>query len=69
VQVGSTAGPDHPGTLAPRNNLAGAYRAAGDLERANPLYEAALANSGRVLGPDHPMTKAILSNLDAARST
>ncbi|HZK05730.1 MAG TPA: tetratricopeptide repeat protein, partial [Actinomycetaceae bacterium] len=31
-------GPDHPNTLASRNNLASAYRAAGDLGRAIPLH-------------------------------
>ncbi|WP_217199491.1 tetratricopeptide repeat protein, partial [Streptomyces buecherae] len=30
-------GGDHPDTLVSRNNLAGAYRAVGDLERAIPL--------------------------------
>ncbi|OLZ55184.1 hypothetical protein BS329_03930 [Amycolatopsis coloradensis] len=62
-------GPDHPNTLTSRNNLAGAYQAAGDVGRAIPLYEAALADSERVLGPDHPTTRAIRSNLDGAQST
>jgi hypothetical protein len=32
-------GPDHPDTLASRNNLACAYESAGDLGGAIPLYE------------------------------
>ncbi|WP_157619817.1 tetratricopeptide repeat protein, partial [Saccharothrix sp. NRRL B-16348] len=36
--------PDHPNTLASRNNLAGAYETAGDLGRAIPLYEASLVD-------------------------
>ncbi|MGV1006762.1 MAG: tetratricopeptide repeat protein, partial [Candidatus Nanopelagicales bacterium] len=49
-------GPDHPDTLASRNNLAGAYYAAGDLERAIPLFQANLTDSERILGPNHPDT-------------
>ena len=56
-------GPDHPHTLASRNNLAYAYESAGDLGRAIPLYEAALADCERVLGPDHPNTLASRNNL------
>ena len=36
-------GPDHPLTLASRNNLAGAYRAAGRAAEAIPLCEQTLA--------------------------
>jgi hypothetical protein len=39
-----------------RNNLAGACPSAGDLERANSLYEAILTDRERVLGADHPDT-------------
>ncbi|WP_157529718.1 tetratricopeptide repeat protein, partial [Nocardia sp. NRRL S-836] len=56
-------GPNHPGTLASRNDLAGAYRSAGDLGRAIPLHEAVLADYGRVLGADHPDTLASRNNL------
>ncbi|MFN8083979.1 MAG: tetratricopeptide repeat protein [Dermatophilaceae bacterium] len=56
-------GPDHPDTLASRNNLAGAYQAAGDLGQAIPLYEATLTDIERVLGPDHPDTLASRNNL------
>jgi tetratricopeptide (TPR) repeat protein len=59
-------GADHPHTLAPRNNLAGAYRDAGDLGRAIPLHEATLAGSVRVLGADHPDTLGSRNNLALA---
>jgi tetratricopeptide (TPR) repeat protein len=59
-------GEDHPDTLTSRNNLAYAYRAAGDLARAIPLYEATLADRIRVLGEDHPDTLASRNNLAGA---
>ena len=58
---------DHPDTLTSRNNLAYAYRAAGDLDRAIPLNEQTLADSVRVLGVGHPQTKIVRGNLTAAR--
>ena len=63
VRVG---GADHPATLTTRNNLANAYRSAGDLGRAIPLYEQTLADSVRVLGADHPQTLVSRNNLAAA---
>jgi tetratricopeptide (TPR) repeat protein len=54
---------DDPSTLASRNNLAGAYQAAGDLGRAIPLHEQALADRARVLGADHPSTLTSRNNL------
>ncbi|RSN28995.1 Nephrocystin-3 [Amycolatopsis sp. WAC 04169] len=59
-------GPDHPGTLTSRNNLAGAYESAGDLRQAIRLYEAALADRERVLGLDHPDTLTSRNNLAGA---
>ena len=56
-------GPDHPDTLAARNNLAGAYRAAGRLDEAISLHEQTLAAYERVLGPDHPDTVNSRDNL------
>lgn len=53
--------------LASRNNLAYAYRAAGDLGRAIPLYEATLAACERVLGHEHPITKLVRSNFACLR--
>ena len=56
-------GPDHPATLASRNNLAHAYESAGRLEEAITLYEQVLSDSIRVLGEDHPYTLASRNNL------
>ncbi|MEO3859689.1 FxSxx-COOH system tetratricopeptide repeat protein [Acrocarpospora sp. B8E8] len=57
---------DHPNTLSSRSNLAAAYRAAGDLGRAIPLFEQTLADCERVLGGDHPDTLASRNNLAGA---
>jgi len=59
-------GPDHPDTLASRNNLASAYESAGRLNQAIALHEATLTECERVLGPDHASTLASLSNLAGA---
>ena len=59
-------GETHPSTLTSRSNLAAAYRAAGRLEEAIPLYERTLADSERVLGETHPDTLASRNNLAAA---
>ena len=56
-------GPDHPDTLASRNNLALAYQAAGRIEEAITLHEQTLAARERVLGPDHPDTLDSRNNL------
>ena len=56
-------GEDHPQTLTSRNNLANAYRAAGRLGEAIPLYEQTLTDRLRVLGEDHPQTLTSRSNL------
>lgn len=53
--------------MASRNNLVYAYQAAGDLGRAIPLYEQALADCERVLGGDHPITKAVRGNVEFVR--
>ena len=58
-----TRAPDHPDTLASRNNLAGAYREAGRLEEAIALFEQVLTDRTRVLGEDHPHTLASRNNL------
>ncbi len=59
--------PDHPDTLTSRNNLAAAYQAAGDLDRAIPLFEAACEDATRILGASHPTTKVICGNLAVAQ--
>ena len=59
-------GPDHPDTLASRNNLAGAYRAAGRLTEAITLYEQVTKDCARILGEDHPNTLTSRNNLAGA---
>ena len=61
-------GETDPRTLTSRNNLASAYRSAGRLEEAIPLFERALADAERVLGETHPSTSTLRNNLvDAYR--
>lgn len=60
-------GPDHPRTLAARNNLAITYWAAGRTAEAITLHEQALVAMERVLGPDHPSTRVCRDNLARAR--
>ena len=62
-------GPDHPGTLGSRNNLAYAYQDAGRAAEAIPLFECTLADYERILGPDHPSTMTVRDNLAAARAS
>jgi len=59
-------GPEHPDTLAARNNLALAYQTAGRTDEAIALHERALADRERVLGPEHPGTLNSRSNLAVA---
>ncbi|MFC8521188.1 tetratricopeptide repeat protein, partial [Streptomyces sp. NPDC057257] len=59
-------GDTHPSTLTSRNNLAYAYRSAGDLGRAIPLYETTLTQREQVLGDTHPSTLNSRNNLAAA---
>jgi hypothetical protein len=59
-------GPDHPDTLASRNNLAAAYRDAGRTGEAITLHEQTLAAREGILGPDHPYTLHSRNNLAAA---
>ncbi|EHM93001.1 hypothetical protein HMPREF0975_02084, partial [Actinomyces sp. oral taxon 849 str. F0330] len=56
-------GPHHPDTLISRNNLAGAYQAAGRLDDAITLHEQTLTDSTRILGPHHPNTLISRNNL------
>ena len=56
-------GPDHPDTLASRNNLALGYQAVGRHGEAITLHEATLTAMERVLGPDHPDTLNSRNNL------
>ena len=61
-----TRPPGHPG---PGGNLAYAYRSAGKLKDAIPLYKRTVAGRERILGPDHPDTLAARGNLAAAYHT
>ncbi|MGW4367639.1 tetratricopeptide repeat protein, partial [Nocardia takedensis] len=56
-------GADHPDTLASRNDLAYAYRSAGQHGKAIPLFEQNTADRERVLGNDDPDTLASRNNL------
>ena len=47
-------GPEHPDTLESMNNLALAYRAAGKLDLALPLFEETLKLKKAMLGSEHP---------------
>ena len=66
TRAGDTLGPDHPSTLASRNNLAYAYRDAGRLDEAIALYEQTLEDRTRILGPHHPDTLISRNNLAGA---
>src|SRR5437660_4721772 len=56
-------GPEHRGTAATLNNLAGLLQDQGDLVAARPLLERALAFAEKALGPEHPDTGTSLNNL------
>jgi tetratricopeptide (TPR) repeat protein/tRNA A-37 threonylcarbamoyl transferase component Bud32 len=56
-------GPDHPDTLASMGSLAEGYYAAGQLDKALPLYEETLKLLRAKLGPDHPDTLIGMNNL------
>jgi eukaryotic-like serine/threonine-protein kinase len=59
-------GPDHPETLRSCNNLANAYRSAGQLPEAIALHETTLKRREAALGPDHPETLKSCNNLAVA---
>ena len=59
-------GPDHPSSLRSSNYLASAYREAGRLAEAIPLYERTLAGWRQLLGPDHARTLRSSSYLASA---
>jgi tetratricopeptide (TPR) repeat protein len=64
--LSSKLGPEHPFTLASRNNLAVAYLAAGRIADAIKLHEANLKLREAKLGPDHP--NALISRGNLARA-
>ncbi len=59
-------GADHPDTLTSRNNLAGAYQAAGGWARRSRCSSRPWPTGERVLGADHPDTLTSRNNLAAA---
>ena len=59
----ATLGLSHPDTLTTLNNLASAYRDAGNLDEAISLLEQGLEQKKEKLGPDHPDTLATMGNL------
>jgi eukaryotic-like serine/threonine-protein kinase len=59
-------GPSHPDTLTSMNNLALAYKDAGNFIEALPLYEETLEKRMAVLDPDHPDTLTSMNNLAMA---
>ncbi|MFI9538131.1 tetratricopeptide repeat protein [Nocardia fusca] len=61
------ADPEVSTTLTSRNNLAGAYRAAGLVGEAVLLYERTLTDAERILGEEHPTTDVVRANLAAVR--
>jgi Tfp pilus assembly protein PilF len=50
------------------NNLASAYEAEGDLEKALPLFQEALALQSTVASATHPTTRLMKRNLDRTRA-
>ncbi|MFE0695061.1 tetratricopeptide repeat protein [Streptomyces sp. NPDC058869] len=56
-------GPDHPNTLASRNNLAATLSELGEHQQAAGLHRQNLTDYERVLGPDHSDTLVSRSNL------
>ena len=61
--VEDVLGPDHPGTLTVRNNLAIAYKSVGCFGEAIDAWEELLPDCQRVLGADHPDTLSVRNNL------
>jgi cytochrome c-type biogenesis protein CcmH/NrfG len=53
--------------LTARNNLAAAYREAGRVTEAIPLFERTVADCERLLGADHPRTLRARKSLARAR--
>ena len=56
-------GPEHPGTLTARENLAGSYWSAGRTAEAIAILEQVAADRERLLGPEHPDTLTARENL------
>lgn len=63
AEVGHRLVPDTAQSLIADDALAGAYRMAGDFERAIAIYESTLSASEQILGPGHPDTVTSRGNL------
>ncbi|MFJ5267115.1 tetratricopeptide repeat protein [Streptomyces sp. NPDC088358] len=61
-----TLGPDHPDSLAARNNLVVSYSAGGRIQDALALAERVVTDRERIQGPDHPVTLTARNNLAAS---
>lgn len=66
VASGQAYGPDHPDTLAQRNNLANTLNAAGRPQEAEMEHRQVLALRERILGAEHPDTLSSRNNLATA---
>ena len=66
ADLGRVLGPSHRDALTAQDNLAAAYRGAGRLTEAIPLFERTLAAREQALGPSHPDTLTSRHNLAAA---
>ncbi|WP_406233260.1 tetratricopeptide repeat protein [Nocardia sp. NBC_01009] len=65
--IDQTLGPDHPGTLATRNNLAHWRGRSGDIPGTIAEFERLLTDRLRVLGPDDPGTLTTRNSLASWR--
>ncbi|MEU3712042.1 tetratricopeptide repeat protein [Streptomyces catenulae] len=64
----ASTSPTAGAAAAARSNLAGAYAAAGDWDRAASSYERVLADFRRALGKEHPLTETVRKRLAAVRA-
>jgi CHAT domain-containing protein/tetratricopeptide (TPR) repeat protein len=67
--AGERIGADHPITAVRITNLAAIYQAMGDLDRAEPLYQRALAVKRAAYGNAHPETARDLNELGVLYDT
>jgi tetratricopeptide (TPR) repeat protein len=65
IRLEQAEGPEHPALAQSLRTLARGYVALGDLTRAEPLFQRALAIQEKALGPDDPDTVATLDGYAA----
>src|SRR5208282_843798 len=63
IDAAEAPGPEHPGALAKRSQLAYSIGKAGDAATARDQFAALLPVAERVFGPEHPDTLAARANL------